>query len=642
MNRFAAAYFRTFEPFFAFGEKTRADTEKALRGARIAMFPEWYLAVSYLAAAAVGLVGGIALGTWLRVATTLPAALAGVLAVGYAASMFLFVRLGFLLWPRLRSASRAKSIEAEYGSVVTLCYALARGGIPVHRVFRTVADERATYGEISREFGYVLRDMEWLGVDIITALQNTSSTTPSPSLKAFYEGLVSILDSGANPVDYFRRQSETQVDRANAHLEGEIEQVGILAEVYVSGLLVLPLLLMVILSLLSAVGNGTDEILPLIVYLMLPFGTFAYVLLVEMLIPPAKLSTPATPEARLADAGLATFPAEEAALKLPDLGAIPSTKDAEGQAQYVQAAGLRRSMARDSRRERFFAAVGRVFGDATERPLSALFVSFPLAAAIGGALALGAVRTAKGPALAVALTDVGLLAALVAFVPVAVLHEIRVWRARRVEKALPDVLGRLSGFNERGVSLLRAFDILGKTTTGPLAPDLRSMRRDISWHGHLANALARFRAKARTVRVAKLGLLLERASTATGDLKEVLDVAERDATASERLRARKTQSMVSYVIVIYVVFAVFLYVVYVTAGLFFSGDGLVLASKGGEKRGLAPALAQALFFQAVVIQGACAGIVAGKLGETYILSGLKHAALLAAIGWIVFHLGVLP
>jgi len=43
-----------------------------------------------------------------------------------------------------------------------------------------------------------------------------------------------------------------------------------------------------------------------------------------------------------------------------------------------------------------------------------------------------------------------------------------------------------------------------------------------------------------------------------------------------------------------------------------------------------------LFFHCGVIQGVCAGLVAGKLGEGKIISGLKHATALALATFLFF------
>ncbi len=43
-----------------------------------------------------------------------------------------------------------------------------------------------------------------------------------------------------------------------------------------------------------------------------------------------------------------------------------------------------------------------------------------------------------------------------------------------------------------------------------------------------------------------------------------------------------------------------------------------------------------LFFHAAIIQGLCAGMLAGQMGEGNWMSGLKYALIMAAIGYVLF------
>lgn len=634
------ATYQTLEPYFAFHAETRRDTTRALRAARLGRVPEEYLIVSWIAALIAAMATTAAAIVGLTVFGSFPWVLDATFAVGAGVLAFSFVRLGFLAYPRMVAAGRRTKIEQEFPSVALLCYSLAQGGMPPLKVFKAVGEERNVYGEISREFDLVLRDVEWLGHDLNTALKNVAETTPSPLLKGYFEGLVTILNSGADPVDFFHRQTETQIVQAEMRLEAELDQAGLLAEVYVSGLLVLPLLLIVLLSLLSALGNGGEDVVPLVVFVLIPGGTLFYLMFIEVLLPPDRLVLPAPRKQAFVDFGIDTLPSDEPALPANTKTTI---RDAERQMRErnpTEDPPLRRRVVAEWLRRRSAETWSQFFQRAIVKPADAIEVSGAAALLIfaaGGVafLLLGD----RGSELIVSGTGLLLLAAAVALVPVSAFHEMRVHRARTVEKAMPEMLGRLSGFNERGISLLRAFELLGRTADGPLANDLRGLERDVAWNANLAGALTRMRLRVKTLAMAKLTLLFERASSATGDLRRVLKIVATDSARTEAVRSRRAQSMMTYVIVIYVVYAVFLYVTYIVTSLFY-GDGGFSQVAGGS-RGIAPETAKLLFFQAVVIQGACCGLVAGKLGEGHLMSGLKHAVVMAGVGWLVFRMGVL-
>jgi len=639
-----SAYFRVFEPFWSFDAASRKATTRALRAARIGMLPELYLTLSYLCAAGFGAIAWAATSLALAMMTPVPAFPAAVMGAGGGLLGFFVTRLCFLAYPRTVAASRARAIDLEFSSVVTLCYALARGGVNTIGIFRAVGEERSAYGEISVEFEQVIREIDRTGKDLNSALQSVAATTPSETLRAFLDGLVTILSSGAEPRDYFKRQASTQLSGASLQLDKELEQAGLLAESYVSGLLVLPLLLIVVLTVLSVLSGQGATMVILIVFVVIPGGTIAFLTLTEMLMVATPLSVPRRSPDALADFGMSTLPRE--LLVLPPPRAETLTDVSEDLARTgLEAKAVRRRLVIEWFRRRVVEQ-WRAFRDrALVRPADALRASAVLAALIiagGGAFLLW--RHASGRELSVGATTLGLAAALVALVPVAIFQEMRVSRAREVDAQLPEVLGRLAGFNEKGVSLLKSFEILGHSTQGDLGNELRGVERDVSWTANLKGALGRLRERVATRRMTKLSVLFERGIGATGNLKEVLEIAAADATVNEGQAAKKRQAMMSYVVVVYVVFAVFLYVIYMVVDLFYGSGGFATIAASSHVKGIhvgiPPVQAQVLFFHASLIQGACCGLVAGKLGEGHILSGIKHAAIMSIIAWLVFVLMV--
>lgn len=624
MRGLPQASFRLLEPVVRVDASSRRETTAALRAARIRTIPEWYLAQTLVTSLAAGVLGALVTGVALAfLARGLPAWALVAFAVWGGVLVGAAVRLAFLLYPRIRAKSRQEAIEEEYQSAIMLCYALARGGMPAMQIFRTVSEEKETYGEICGEFEAIVRDVELFGHDTVKALQLAAGSTPSPLLRGFFEGLVSILNSGADPRDYFKRQAEQQLARAETQMEEQLQRADMLAEIYVSSFLVLPLLVLVVLSGLSALGNGQERYIPAIVYGLIPAGTVFYVVALEVMMPSAKIRGSKGAAGALADFGMASLRADEvarAAAAPPTAGKLPL------------AMRLRERSA-------------RLKQELLAKPVDALNLSLPVALVV---LVAGVATLWLSGADAYRWQYHGLVLLLVAVgiavAPIAILHEIRLGYAQRIEGALPDMLGKLAGFNERGIGLLQSFQILARSSTGPLAKEMRTLDRDVHVNGNLQGAIRRLRERVRTLRMAKLSVLIERASRSTSSLKDVLDIAALDETRTQSLVSRKRQTMMSYVIVIYIVFAVFLYVAFMTTSLFYSGaDFEVAGSAGAPVMGssLDPRQADILFLHAVVLQGVGCGIVAGRLGHGYTLSGVKHAVALGGLALVVFAMGVM-
>jgi flagellar protein FlaJ len=58
-------------------------------------------------------------------------------------------------------------------------YAMSKGGMNIIDVFRALAKSVNTYGEVSLEMDSIVRDMDYFGHDLRTALSNACAITPS-------------------------------------------------------------------------------------------------------------------------------------------------------------------------------------------------------------------------------------------------------------------------------------------------------------------------------------------------------------------------------------------------------------------------------------------------------------------------------
>jgi len=94
--------------------------------------------------------------------------------------------------PSLLATTRKRKIELELPYVTTHMSILAAAGIPPTRMFRMLEDS-VTTPEVASEANEIVRDVEILGDDIITALEKERNRSPSPRFNEMLEGLVATV-----------------------------------------------------------------------------------------------------------------------------------------------------------------------------------------------------------------------------------------------------------------------------------------------------------------------------------------------------------------------------------------------------------------------------------------------------------------
>ena len=120
-------------------------------------------------------------------------------------SFLLGVFLAWLLrlkYPSLQKANRTTKINLLLHNAVSYMYAMQRGGAHMMDIFRSLSENASIYGEVAIEFRKIVRDADFFGYDMLTAMRNLIETTPSIKLKDFLQDLISVIESGGDTVDF--------------------------------------------------------------------------------------------------------------------------------------------------------------------------------------------------------------------------------------------------------------------------------------------------------------------------------------------------------------------------------------------------------------------------------------------------------
>ena len=108
----------------------------------------------------------------------------------------LLVYLIALKYPGMQKGNRATKINLTLHNAVAYMYAMRKGGAQLMTIFRSLSENSKIYGEVALEFRQVVRDADFFGYDVVSAIRHLMETTPSEKLKQFLEDMVSVIESG--------------------------------------------------------------------------------------------------------------------------------------------------------------------------------------------------------------------------------------------------------------------------------------------------------------------------------------------------------------------------------------------------------------------------------------------------------------
>jgi flagellar protein FlaJ len=229
--------------------------------------------------------------------------------------------------------------------------------------------------------------------------------------------------------------------------------------------------------------------------------------------------------------------------------------------------------------------------------------------------------------------------------PLSVFHELRQRRIKTLTNRFPETLAAVSNVNKIGLSLPESLSIVGQRRTDRLGTELVRLKNDIDWNGDIADGLGRFANRLRVPVIARTTKLFIEANRAGGDLHRSLSIAADDATSQRQLRRERKQELTSYLAVAIVGFLVYVGVVVLIDQFYL--QGITQTIESSDARPSDPGLARSfvsldvnvfrlLVFQSALIQAVFSGLVAGKLSDNAVLSGLKFSIALVLVTVIVF------
>lgn len=548
----------------------------------------------------------------------------------------------WLLLPRWLAKARAARLDASLPHGVAYLYALAKGGVGLPDGLRSLSGHRDVYGEVAREAGFILGQAEFLGKNLQSALRHSRATTPSEEYRAFMDGLVATLESGADVAAFLGAKLDYFHEAASESQRRYLEALAVMAEAYVTAFVAGPIFFIVMLLMLGFAGKVYISLLEVLIYLVVPAATAGFILALRTM---GAAGPPSRPEegARVLD----RFPAAQPGPG-PEgwAGSAPRSPPTPPVEAWVQ------EHERSRRRQR----LRRPWSLFVEAPERVLILSVPVAVA-GLVLALWSqlpeigrllaryeywTRAVFPPPTVLVVDDAVFFAVVGALLPYALFYEIRRRREARVERELPELLHRLAAAHQAGLTLAKTVGLVARAKLGVLREEVARIWNQIRWGVPVSEALLRFRQKVHSDAVARSTTLLVAASRAAPDIHDVLQIAARDAEMGERLRRERAGNMVVYLAVVYVSFGVFLLIVSILNAVFLPvvpvpgiehQEALVgpLVAKGTGKE-----MYKVLFFHAALIQGFATGLVAGQMGEGRAASGLKHSLAMAIIAYVAF------
>ena len=371
-------------------------------------------------------------------------------------------------YPGMRKNNRATKINLTLHNAVAYMFAMRKGGGQLLVIFRSISENAPVYGEVALEFRQVIRDADFFGMDVVTALRHLMETTPSQKMKQFLEDMISIIETGGDLTGFLAGRVRLYQEEARFEQKEFLQFLSLISESYVTLFVAGPLFLIIIMVVMGMMGGAAVTQMALVIYLLLPIGSLVFIILIDMI--------------SIKSESVERFTRVQ---ELSEYSDVRIEKKA-GEEKFFEKL-LHYDRIRNVKE--FIRNPVRIF---VMNYKLTLLVTVPIAAMYLITIYLSLPPAGFEPFIDM-LDDHVVIAVLIVLIPFGIFYEL--WRRniQGIEASIPDFLDRMAGINQVGLTISQAISIMVNTKLGLLSYEIKRIKRDMDWGANFTDALMRFR-----------------------------------------------------------------------------------------------------------------------------------------------------
>jgi flagellar protein FlaJ len=191
--------------------------------------------------------------------------------------------------PAIRVKNRAAKLLEEIPHFIGYMSTLATSGLSLEDIFKAIAKEE-TDEDIVKDARFIVRNIDILGMDLITAVKDLISRTPIGPYSELLEGAIVTTQSGGDLKEYFNATAKVQLEEKKMLLQKTTESLGSVAEIYTILLIVFPLLAVIMLSIMGIMSPdlaGFDllTLMNILTFAVIPLSGVLMLVMMDTMVP---------------------------------------------------------------------------------------------------------------------------------------------------------------------------------------------------------------------------------------------------------------------------------------------------------------------------------------------------------------------
>lgn len=182
----------------------------------------------------------------------------------------------FIYYPSYVASSVKRKIEKDLVYTVNYMSILSGAGATPEETFASLARVGKVFG-LAESAKTIMKNIEFLGEDTITAIDEESKNTPSNEYAEFLQGYIATTQTGGSSKVYLEAMAEKFMESQKRQMSKVIEQLNMAGEIFVAALVAFPTIMVTMLSIMGFFGGNVlgglsaVQLMTIMTYVLIPF-----------------------------------------------------------------------------------------------------------------------------------------------------------------------------------------------------------------------------------------------------------------------------------------------------------------------------------------------------------------------------------
>jgi len=201
----------------------------------------------------------------------------------------LTVPIIFILYPLYRRGQRRKEIDANLVYTTGYMGVLSAGGISIERMFERVTqvEQHPPIKDLAKR---LIANVKIFGLDVTSSLEDTTLRSPSEAFSKLLIGITNTVKTSGDLKSLLTFETKRLLHAKREQLKKTLGTLMTLGEIYITAMVMGPILLIVMLTILSIMGNVAFGLSPadqlnILVFFGLPTISTIFIVILNGVLP---------------------------------------------------------------------------------------------------------------------------------------------------------------------------------------------------------------------------------------------------------------------------------------------------------------------------------------------------------------------